>query len=536
MPFILSATLATTAFAAIASAAFNPLSKTNVAVYWGQGPYQNRLLTTCQNPSVDIVNVAFVNAFPDNSPGAWPGTNFGNQCGDQTYTHNGVSTLLKSNCPTIGSDIMTCQQTYGKKVLLSLGGGYPTNYYIANDTSANNFADFVWGAFGPKTAAWTNAGNPRPFGDAVVDGFDFDIESQMSPAPNDVNGNAITDYQSRGYATMITRLKNTLFGQDTSKSYYISGAPQCPQPDVHLSSVISQAWFDFLFVQFYNNPSCSARAAVTFNANDSLLHWTQTPSKNSAVRIYFGIPASVNASTNPSDYITQSEASAIVQRFSKFDKWGGISLWESQYSQNNVACGQDYTTWMKKIVVAAVGGTTLNTDTSNCPVTSTTSSTVQPTTTSSSTRSSSTLITTTTSSTAQPTTTSSTRSSSTLVTTTRTSSTTTSSTACATPTLTTVTFNEQKSTVYGESVYVIGDNAALGSWNSANAMPLSAAGYTSSNPQWSGSVKLPAGASVQYKFIKMGTDGSITWESDPNRLYTVPGNCAGTAVVGSTWR
>jgi chitinase len=347
------------------SAAFSPSAKNNVAVYWGQGSNQLPLLETCKNSAVDIVNIGFVNAFPDNSPGAYPGTNFGNACGDETYAVNGVSTLLKSSCPRIGSDIIECQKTYGKKIFLSFGGDYPKTYYIANDNSANSFADFVWGAFGPSTSAWTTAGKPRPFGDAVVDGFDFDIESNMTAAPKDPSGNLIDDYQSRGYATMINRLKNIQFPKDTSKSYYISGAPQCPLPDVHLSGPIANAWFDMLFVQFYNNPSCSGRAAINYAAGDSFLHWTQAASKNPDVKIYFGLPASTKAAS-ASDYLTQPEVKDIVQRFSPNAKWGGIMLWESTYAQNNTVCGKDYTTWSKNIVTAVTSGQTIDTDISKC--------------------------------------------------------------------------------------------------------------------------------------------------------------------------
>jgi chitinase len=359
------------------TAAFSPSAKNNVAVYWGQGPNQQRLLETCKSSAVDIVNIGFVNAFPDNSPGAYPGTNFGNACGDVTYTVNGVSTLLKSSCPLIGSDIVECQNTYGKKIFLSFGGAYPQTYYIANDNSANSFADFVWGAFGPSTSAWTSAGKPRPFGNAVVDGFDFDIESNMTSPPKDSSGNAITDYKSRGYATMINRLKNTQFPKDTSKSYYISGAPQCPLPDEHLAGPIANAWFDMLFVQFYNNPSCSGRAAINYAAGDSFLKWTQTPSKNSNVKIYFGLPASTSAvaPANAGDYLTQPEVKDIVTRFSPNAKWGGIMLWESTYARNNIVCDKDYTTWSKNIVTAVTSGQTIDTDISKC---STIPSPIQP--------------------------------------------------------------------------------------------------------------------------------------------------------------
>lgn len=69
--------LAATAFASL-STAFDPSSKTNVITYWGQGPNQARLIETCKNPSYDIINIGFVDVFPDQGPGGFPGTNFGN--------------------------------------------------------------------------------------------------------------------------------------------------------------------------------------------------------------------------------------------------------------------------------------------------------------------------------------------------------------------------------------------------------------------------------------------------------------------------
>jgi chitinase len=89
------------------------------------------------------------------------------------YSFNNVDTKLLSGCHQIAEDIPTCQAA-GKTILLSLGGGGNDKYKITSEQSAIDFADFLWGAFGPKTVAWGTG--PRPFGDAVVDGFDFDIE------------------------------------------------------------------------------------------------------------------------------------------------------------------------------------------------------------------------------------------------------------------------------------------------------------------------------------------------------------------------
>ena len=92
-----------------------------------------------------------------------------------------------------------------------------------------------------------------------------------------------------------------------------------------------------------------------------------------------------------------------------------------------------------------------------------------------------------------------------------------------------VTFNSNTTTVFGQNVYVVGSIPALGSWNTANAVPLSSANY----PIWSAAAPLPAGTNFQYKYIKKNPDGSITWESDPNRSATTG---SGPLTLNDTWR
>ena len=345
--------LALPAFTTLASAAFDPLSKDNVITYWGQGANQERLIETCKNPNIDIINVGFVNVFPDQGPGGWPGTNFGNACwGDVYNVTTDVPSKLLQTCPYIGPDVIECQQTYGKKIFLSVGGAKPSDYYIKTDASAKKFANFLWQAFGPVSA--TKAGVPRPWGDAAVDGFDFDIESFISPAPQ-------KNYLTSGYVAMINQLKNTLFPTDTSKSYYISGAPQCVIPDVHFTTVLQNAWFDFLFVQFYNSAGCSARDAVNKaagkgTADISFANWNVAKSKNPNVRVSIGLPASDAASSLADYYLQPAEAMALVKRFYSSKLYGGIMLWEATYSKNNVICDTDYAGWMKKILKARAKG------------------------------------------------------------------------------------------------------------------------------------------------------------------------------------
>ncbi|MFB9833660.1 carbohydrate-binding module family 20 domain-containing protein [Actinoallomurus acaciae] len=93
-----------------------------------------------------------------------------------------------------------------------------------------------------------------------------------------------------------------------------------------------------------------------------------------------------------------------------------------------------------------------------------------------------------------------------------------------------VTFNETATTAWGQNVFVVGSIPALGDWAPADAVALSSAAY----PVWSAAVALPTATSFQYKYVKKNTDGSVTWESDPNRAYTT--GAGGTAAVNDTWR
>ncbi|ORY64006.1 glycoside hydrolase family 15 protein [Pseudomassariella vexata] len=114
--------------------------------------------------------------------------------------------------------------------------------------------------------------------------------------------------------------------------------------------------------------------------------------------------------------------------------------------------------------------------------------------------------------------------------------TTTTTSACTTPTSVAVTFNELKSTNFGQTVKIVGNIAALGSWNTDNAVALSASSYTSSNPLWKATINLQAGVVIQYKYIVVNSDSSVTWEADPNHTYTVPASCSTAATVSNTWQ
>ncbi|CUM56752.1 uncharacterized protein AC631_05107 [Debaryomyces fabryi] len=270
-------------------------SSSNVAVYWGQnsGGSQERLSTYCESDSVDIVLLSFLNNFPNDF-----NLNFANQCG-MTF-EDGVL-----HCSAIGEDIKTCQAA-GKTVLLSLGGGVG-NYGFTSDAEAVDFASTLWNKFG----AGTND-DERPFDDAVVDGFDFDIE----------NNNQV------GYVALANELR-TLFNQDSSKSYYLSASPQCPYPDQSVGDLLSNANLDFAFIQFYNN-YCSLDQSE-FNWNTWSDFAKSAPNDN--IKLFVGLPG---APASGSGYVDAETVASTIDDIKCDQALGGISLWDASSAFANV--------------------------------------------------------------------------------------------------------------------------------------------------------------------------------------------------------
>ena len=107
---------------------------------------------------------------------------------------------------------------------------------------------------------------------------------------------------------------------------------------------------------------------------------------------------------------------------------------------------------------------------------------------------------------------------------------------CKTPTDVDVTFQDLVTTAYGQTIKVVGDIDELGNWDTSKAVALGAVEYTDKSPLWQGTVSIPAGKVIEYKYINVNPDGSFTWEKDPNHTFTVPESCATMAVKLDRWQ
>jgi chitinase len=172
-------------------------------------------------------------------------------------------------CPS--ADIATCQ-SQGKTILLSLGGDTYTEGGFSSAQAAIDGANKIWATFGPVQSG-SNA--LRPFGNSVIDGFDFDFESGVS--------------NMAAFANQLRSLMNSAGG----KKYYLSAAPQCPFPDAYNKDIIDNVPLDWVNVQFYNN-GCGASSFVPgasqqWNYNfDQWDTWAHSASKNPNVKILLG--------------------------------------------------------------------------------------------------------------------------------------------------------------------------------------------------------------------------------------------------------
>jgi chitinase len=269
--------------------------------------------------------------------------------GDQCTAFPGTTLL---SCPQLEADIKTCQSTYGKTILLSIGGATYTEGGFSSSSVAQTWADNIWAMFGPVQSGKTVN---RPFGSAVVDGFDFDLESG-----------------SQNMVPFAQRLRSNM-DASTSKKFYLSAAPQCVFPDAAMNDMLNgQVSFDFLNIQFYNNwcgvqnfvPGASTQNA--FNM-DVWQNWATTTSKNKNVKLLLGIPANTGAAG--SGYVSGSQLSSVISYSKQFANFGGVMMWDmSQLYANNGYLAA---------VVSALGGST----TPSNPAPPTTTTTKPPTTT-----------------------------------------------------------------------------------------------------------------------------------------------------------
>ncbi|MGD0799560.1 MAG: alpha-amylase family glycosyl hydrolase [Acidobacteriaceae bacterium] len=97
----------------------------------------------------------------------------------------------------------------------------------------------------------------------------------------------------------------------------------------------------------------------------------------------------------------------------------------------------------------------------------------------------------------------------------------------------TFTVNNATATNPGDYIFLTGNVVELGNWGATfdtAVGPLLDPNY----PNWFLNASMPAGQTIQFKFVKIAADGTVTFEGGNNHSYTVP--TSGTGSVNVNWQ
>jgi glycosidase len=97
----------------------------------------------------------------------------------------------------------------------------------------------------------------------------------------------------------------------------------------------------------------------------------------------------------------------------------------------------------------------------------------------------------------------------------------------------TFTVNNATPTSVGDYIFLTGSTVELGNWSTTwdgAVGPMLAPNY----PNWFLNTSMPAGTTIQFKFIKIAANGTVTWEAGANHSYTVP--TSGSGFVTVNWQ
>jgi glycosidase len=85
----------------------------------------------------------------------------------------------------------------------------------------------------------------------------------------------------------------------------------------------------------------------------------------------------------------------------------------------------------------------------------------------------------------------------------------------------------------GDYIFLTGNTVELGTWSTTWDGAVGPT-LTPNYPNWFLTASVPAGQTIQFKFIKIAANGAVTWEAGNNHQYTVPSS--GTGYVNVNWQ
>ncbi|KAL4599915.1 hypothetical protein ACB092_11G161500 [Castanea dentata] len=238
-----------------------------ISIYWGLNGNEDTLAQTCATGKYAFVNIAFLPTFGN---GRNPQINLAGHCDPTT-----------NGCTRFSFEIQSCQ-SIGIKVMLSIGGG-AGSYSLSSTDDARQVATYLWNNF-----------------------LGGQSSSRGTTQHWDELARFLSEYSKQG------------------KKVYLTAAPQCPFPDAYMGAALNTGLFDYVWVQFYNNPPCQ------YSSGNLVNYWNQWTTSIPATNFFLGLPASPNAAG--SGFIPAADlTSKVLSTIKGSAKYGGVMLWSKYY-------------------------------------------------------------------------------------------------------------------------------------------------------------------------------------------------------------
>ncbi|KAK7405345.1 hypothetical protein VNO78_06591 [Psophocarpus tetragonolobus] len=259
-----------------------------IAVYWGQDSREGDLKSTCDSGKYAIVVLGFLSKF---GAGRTPVLNFAGHCGNGSW----------KKCTELEFQIKHCQAK-GIRVLLSIGGA-SSEYSLISAADAKTVANYLFSNF--------LSGQYGPLGAVTLDGIDFSIEN------------------SENHWDVLAAELDSL-RRSRGPYFFLSGAVHCSSPAPFPTDL-----FEYIFVKFFNNPTC-AYSNANANANATPLlnswdYWVNSVLSNNS--LFLGLPATSSAVTGyiPSHVLKHD----ILPHVKKASNYEGVVLWDRHTDNQN---------------------------------------------------------------------------------------------------------------------------------------------------------------------------------------------------------
>lgn len=257
---------------------FSSLTTTcGIAINWGDDALYGDLRRLCDTGYYDYVNIHYITLRPNELRSA-------------------LFSSATADFPNITDTISFCQEK-GVKILLKIVGGH----IEPDDQQAMAIAEFFWNFLLSGTRV-TNP--PRPFGDVIVDGFDF----------------AVTFGSSSYYRTLASALKNY---STPERKVYLSASPGCYYPNQQMDVSIRAGLFDYVSPGFYNDSRCDVTGGI-FGVVDAWNKWSEATPPES--KLLLGLPVSPYVAATTGYVQPWLLKTAILPEIRRYENYGGVRL------------------------------------------------------------------------------------------------------------------------------------------------------------------------------------------------------------------